>query len=196
MPLAPQLLPCDGCGQLADSQHISSRLQRLEWATRFRPIHIQALLLSGITPRHNDEFLYNPGGRFEGEARDLLNALQITTEGKSPESVLAEFQKLGLMLVHVLECPLSGDTLPFEARPLLENQLSATVIRIRRSLKPKRVLLLSTEIQQVADKLRQTDLGCPVYPAAGGVFLPNATPSEGELQALRAALGAWYAQTA
>lgn len=196
MLLAPQLLPCDGCGQLADSQHISSRLHKLEWATRFRPIHIQALLLSGITPLRNDEFLYNPQGPFEGEGRNLLNALQFTTERKSRESVLAELQKLGLMLVHVLECPLSTDTQPFEARPLLENQLAAAVIRIRRSLKPKRVLLCSSSIQQVADKLRQTDLGCPVYPAAGGVFLPNAMPSDGESQALRAALGVSYAQTA
>jgi len=196
MPVAPQLLPCDGCGQLADSQHIALRLQRLGWATRFRPIHIQALLLGGISPLRNDEFLYNPDGRFEGEARNLLSAIQITTEGKSPESVLNEFQKLGLMLVHVLECPLSAGVSPFEARPLMENQLASTVIRIRRSLKPKRVLLFSPEIQQVADKLRQTDLGCPLNPTAGSVFLPNATPSDVEFQDLRAALRISYAQTA
>ena len=196
MPVAPQLLPCDGCGQLADSQHIALRLQRLEWATRFRPIHIQALLLSGIAPHRNDEFLYCPDGRFEGEARNLLSALQITTEGKSPESVLAEFQRLGLMLAHVLECPLASDLTPFERRRLLGSQLAATVIRIRRSLKPKRVLLFSPDIEQIADKLRQTDLGCPLHPATGGVFLPSVTPTDVEFQAFRDALGTTYAQTA
>jgi len=46
----PTLLPCDGCGQPASAEHIARRLQRLEWATRFRPIHIQALLLAAFRP--------------------------------------------------------------------------------------------------------------------------------------------------
>jgi len=46
----PTLLPCDGCGQPASAEHIARRLQRLEWATRFRPIHIQAPLGSICNP--------------------------------------------------------------------------------------------------------------------------------------------------
>jgi hypothetical protein len=196
MPNVPQLLPCDGCGQLADSQHIAMRLQRLEWATRFRPVHIHALLLSGIAPAQNAEFLYSLDGEFRGGARHLLNAVQISENGKSAESVLTEFQKRGLMLVHVLDCPLASDLSPFEVRPLLENHLAAAVTRIRRSLKPKRVLLLSSSLQPLADKLRQTDLGCPVIPSSGSVFLSSSASSEVELQAFRAALGVSYAQTA
>jgi len=193
---APQLLPCDGCGQLADSRHIALRLMRLEWATRFRPIHIQTLLLSGIAPARNDEFLYNPYGQFQGESRKLLRALQISTAGKSVESVLTEVQKRGVMLIHVLECPLSGSLSWFEARTLLEKQLPTTLTRIRRSLKPKQILFISAELPPVVDKLFGTDWGCPAFPSMGGAFLSGSSPSEAEFQAFRAALPASHAQTA
>ena len=195
MAYAPQMLPCDGCGQLADPQHIALRLQRLEWATRYRPIHIQALLLSGIAPQSNDRYLYSPDGAFQAEARMILRAAQIPPEGKSSESVLTEFQKLGLMLIHILECPLPANMSPPDARRLLENQLGRTVTRIRRSLKPKRVLLLSADMQPLADKLRQMDLGCPVCPEQG-VFLRSAAPNDIESHTLREALSASHAQTA
>jgi len=188
-----QLLPCDGCGQLADSQHIALRLQRLEWATRFRPVHIQALLLSGISPPRDDEFLYNLDGKFEGESRVILDAVGISSEGNNSESILSEFQKRGLMLIHVLECPLLASSSPSQ---LLEKQLAATVTRIRRSLKPKRVMLVSADLPRVAEKLRQADLGCPVYPQAGGVLLSGTAPRDAELQAFRQVLGASHAQTA
>src|SRR3974390_106255 len=192
----PQLLPCDGCGQLADSAHIARRLQRLEWATRFRPIHVQSLLLSAISPRSDDEFLYNPLANFRGEARNILAATSVSTEGRSSESILTEFQKRGLMLIHVLECPLSATPSPFEARPILENQLAATVTRTRRSLKPKRVLLISAELASVAGKLLQSDLGCPVFPATGETFLASRESSDSEFRALRTALVSSYVQSA
>lgn len=183
------LLPCDGCGQLADSVHISRRLTRLAWATRFRPLHIQALLLCGIAPKADGEFLYSPNGLFYGEARAILRAAQITTEGKVAETVLAEFQKLGLMLAHVLECPLEEGTSPSEARTLLQAELPATIARIRRSLKPKRVLLLSKELQELAPKFHGADLPCLVLPPGGGTFWGPGEQSEGELEALRDGLG-------
>src|SRR5260221_13503570 len=101
----PTLLPCDGCGQLASAEHIARRLQRLEWATRFRPTHIQALLLAASAPDADSEFLYSPEAPFTGLAGDLLSALSISTAGKSNDEVLADFQKRGLFLVNLLECP-------------------------------------------------------------------------------------------
>jgi hypothetical protein len=180
------LLTCDGCGQLADPEHIARRLRRLEWATRFRPLHIQTLLLGGISPRNDDEFLYNPDASIKGEARVVLDAVQISTEGKSREAVLTEFQKLGLMSTHVLECPVE-DNAP-GSREVIEQHLLAAVARIRRSLKPKRVLLLSADLDHLADQLRRTDLGCPILPASAGTFLRSQTPRESEVQAFRAAL--------
>jgi hypothetical protein len=184
----PMLLPCDGCGQLADSAHISRRLARLAWTTRFRPLHIQALLLSGVAPQHKSDFLYSPNASFSGEAATILRAVNIATEGKSPEPVLAEFQKLGLLLAHVLECPLDDGTTDAQARSYLEAEIPSTISRIRRSLKPKRVLLLSTDLQPHAAKFHEADLPCPVLPVSAGTFLASPDPAGADLQAFRAAL--------
>jgi hypothetical protein len=184
----PILLPCDGCGQSADSAHISRRLRRLAWSTRFRPVHIHALLLGGIAPNLDSEFLYAPDSSFQGEAGNILRAAQISAEGKSPESIQAEFQKLGLMLIHIVECPLenTGSTSP--APLLIEKQLLSTLARIRRSLKPKRVLLFSSLIEPLAEILRQSELGCPVLPLSGGIYLPASNPSQADFLALETAL--------
>jgi hypothetical protein len=182
------LLPCDGCGQLADSAHISRRLTRLAWTTRFRPLHIQALLLSGVAPKQDSDFLYSPNLSFHGEAGTILNAIHIPTEGKSPETVLADFQKLGLMLAHVLECPLDDGTTQAQAQSYLEAELPATIARIRRSLKPKRVLLLSADLQPYTTKFHEAHLPCPILPSPSGTFLPSSDPTEADLQSFRAAL--------
>jgi hypothetical protein len=189
----PVILPCDGCGQPADLPHLTRRLQRLEWATRFRPVHVQALLLGAVAPLHDEEFLYTPFGPLAGEAHVILKALQISAEGKSREVVLAEFQKLGLLLTHVLECPLGDDLPKAQSHALIERHLPALVARIRRSLKPKRVLLLSASLQFLADKLHHTDLGCPVLPTAAGTFLPSPAPPESEFALFRAALAGSHA---
>src|ERR1700740_33549 len=44
-------LRCDGCGQKASEEHLTRGLRRLEWATRYRPVHIHTLLLGGFFPR-------------------------------------------------------------------------------------------------------------------------------------------------
>ncbi len=157
---SPLLLPCDGCRQLADSPHISRRLQRLEWATRFRPLHIQTLLIRGIAPKLNREYLYAPEGALAGEPETILRWANIPREGKSVELVLTEFQKAGLMLIHVLECPVEAGASQEDAAQLLEKALPRVVARIRRSLKPKRVVILGTA--PWADQLRSADLGCLV----------------------------------
>lgn len=191
----PISLPCDGCGQLADSAHLSRRLQRLAWATHFRPVHIQALLLGGIAPKLDSDFLYAPGPSLEGEARTILDAVRISTEGKSREQILSEFQKLGLMLTHILECPLADGVAASRAHDFLEKQLPPACARIRRSLKPKRVLLISADLQQLADKLHLTDLGCPILPSPTGTFLPSPAPREGDFEAFRIALAGAHAQS-
>jgi len=187
----PSSLRCDGCGQLADSTHIARRLRRLEWATRFRPVHIQTLLLSGVCPQRDREFLYSPGLLIDGEARNILQAVQVSTEGKSREAFLMEFQKLGLMLTYVLECPLI-DEAPQRVTAAFQNQLPSAVARIRRSLKPKRVFLISPQLAPFAEVLHDANLGCPVFPDSG-VFLPSTNPAEPEIQELRSALAGVHA---
>jgi hypothetical protein len=197
-------LPCEACGQLASPEHIARRLLRLEWSTRYRPVHIQALLVSAIAPLENAEFLYAPDGRFQGEAGALLDALGISRQGKSADAVLSEFQKRGLFLIHVLECPLedtAGIALRGKARAspagsgqavggryteeLLERRVPAALARIRRSVKPKRVVLFSAVLASVQSRFSESQLGVPVISHDGQPFqLPLSGPArEGFLRA-------------
>lgn len=156
-----ETLACDGCGQSATPEHTARRLQRLEWSTRYRPVHIAALLLSGISPREDADFLY--AGKFAGEAGRVLEAVGIVAAGKSPEAVLSEFQRGGFFLAHLVECPLENEEagqVPSES--LLAGRLPAVMARIRRSLKPKKVILVSRSLEPVVDRLKEADLGCPV----------------------------------
>jgi hypothetical protein len=190
----PTLLPCDGCGQLASAEHIARRLQRLEWATRFRPIHIQALLLAASAPEADSEFLYSPEAPFTGLAGDLLSALSISTAGKSNDEVLADFQKRGLFLVYLLECPFAPGTEATEAVDVLDRHLPQAVARIRRSLKPKRVLVLSQDLQRFLSQLSETDLGCPVGYTPLAASSSAVPPTDDEIAAFRAALPVQVAQ--
>ena len=186
----PTLLPCDGCGQLASSEHIGRRLQRLEWATRFRPIHIQALLLAASPPDADSEFLYSPATPFTGLAGDLLSVLSISTAGKSSGEVLADFQKRGILLAYLLECPIAPGTRPAEAIDLLDHHLPQAVARIRRSLKPKRVLVLSQDLQPFLPQLSESALGCPVVYTPIAASASAVPPTPDATAAFRAALPA------
>jgi hypothetical protein len=192
--MSEMLLRCDGCGQAADSAHISRRLERLAWATRFRPVHIQALLLGGVAASNEDDFLYSPSALFHGEAGAVLKGVQISVEGKAAAAVLAEFQKLGLLLTHVLECPLEEGVSKAHAQALIEQQLPTVMTRVRRSLKPKRVLLVSRELQPYARRFHEAALGCPVLPESGCLLASEAF-TESDLLAFRAALATSNVQT-
>lgn len=160
---------CDGCGQAVAGEHTARRLQRLEWATRYRPVHIGTLLLGAISPQSDTEFLY--AGKFQGEAARVLEAAGIAYAGKSAEAVLAEFQRGGYFLAYVLECPLDdtgGGAASVEG--LLGRQITAVQARIRRSLKPKRVVPISGHVMQVTSRLTSEELGCVVMLDGGKPF--------------------------
>src|SRR6266852_5427229 len=154
-------LRCDGCGQLASPEHIARRLQRLEWTTRFRPVHIGTLLLGATAPQNDNEFIYSPAGAWDGEAKMLLAAAGLTQEGKSGEAMLAEFQRRGFFLTHVLECPLE-DGADGRIQALIANRLSASLTRIRRSLKPKRLVPISKWLEQFLSALTSGELPCAI----------------------------------
>ncbi|HKW64601.1 MAG TPA: hypothetical protein VJN89_18765 [Candidatus Acidoferrum sp.] len=210
-------LRCDGCGQTASPEHIARRLRRLEWATRYRPVHIQTLLLGDMAPREDVEFLYAPAtegsgapiGEFRGEAEYLLRAVGIeggrppleaqgkqravsTTAShasKTVEEVHAEFQAAGLFLTHILECPLeSAENGGGNASALLRKHLPVVASRIRRSLKPKRVMLVTEMPSEVVQDVVALDLGCEVILNDGGPFALTARSKEAEIARFRAVL--------
>jgi hypothetical protein len=182
------LLACDGCGQSASPEHIARRLLRLEWTTRYRPVHIAALLLGSVSPLAEQDFLYR--GKFQGEARRLLEAVGISTPGKSPETVLSEFQRGGFFLTHVLECPLeTSEAEESCCESLLARRVSQVLTRIRRSLKPKRVVLISGRLAPLAARLSSAELGCPVILDNGQPFGLDSSDFSGAAVHLRQALG-------
>jgi hypothetical protein len=177
-------LPCDGCAQAASPEHIARRLQRLEWTTRYRPVHIATLLLGAVSPQNDADFLYS--GKFAGEAALLLEVAGITAEGKTPEMVLAEFQRGGYFLTHVLECPLNGSE-EGAATSFLTQRVGPVLARIRRSLRPKRALLFDPRLAPFLERISSAELGCPAVLDAGKPFALGAS-GDGALVRLRAAL--------
>ena len=164
-------LVCDGCGQIASAEHVARRLKRLEWTTRYRPVHINTLILGAFSPRDEKDFLYAPGGEFHGEAALLLAALGISTAGKAAEAVHAEFQRAGFFLTHILECPLEdSESQQADPRAALKARLAAVGTRVRRSLKPRRVMAVTEELAPVVEDILAMDLGCPVLLDNGKPF--------------------------
>lgn len=175
---------CDGCGQVGPPEHIARRLRRLEWATRYRPVHIQTLLLGGVAPRKDGEFLYAPAGEFRGEGETVLRAVGISHDGKTAQDVHSEFQAAGLFLTHILECPLeAGEDGADKVADLLRKHLPAVASRIRRSLKPKCVILVTEMPAEVVQDILALDLGCDVILNDGKPFA--LTPSGGDEEAAR-----------
>jgi hypothetical protein len=144
---------CDGCGAQVDDAHIRARIERLEMATRYRPIHIQVLLLGVAPPPRPEDYFYrvaesgtdrSPGGRA------FFDTL-IRAAGESPErftnesQALAEFQRRGLFFVHVVECPAIGS----EREAALERCATSLVKRIQFSYRPKHVAPLFSELGPV-----------------------------------------------
>jgi len=188
---SPIDLPCDGCGQIASTEHIARRLQRLEWATRYRPVHVHTLFLGSASPQRQEEFLYSPNGEFQGEAGTLLEAAGVSTSGKTAEAVHAEFQRAGFFLTYVLECPVENESVPTSALSLLmEQRLTAVAVRIRRSLKPKRMVLISRALEIILGKFVALQLGCPLVLDDGKPFALDGPDTQKAVANLRDAVSA------
>jgi len=143
---------CDGCGIVSTPEHLRRRVERLELATRFRPIHIDTLILYPAPPERREDYFYKPAqSRDERSllARAFFDSLFAATggdlsAGRSEEALLAEFQRAGSFLVECCECPSSDSGVPvadFAARTA-----PAIWRRVQFSYKPKRILLLSAAL--------------------------------------------------
>ena len=171
---------CDGCGQPASPEHLSRRLQRLEWATRYRPIHLHTLLLGAISPHASAEFLYSPEDPHFGEAANLISAVGISAGDKSADVIQSEVQRRGIYMTHALECPLEvpsrGDNF---LNSVLMARLPRLFTRIRRSLKPKRIAFVSGSLTPLIERFASAQLNCELALDDGRAFaLDNSNPTE------------------
>jgi hypothetical protein len=91
----------------------------------------------------------------------LLAVAGLTIEGKTTEATLAEFQRRGFFLTHVLEGPLEKGE-DHSIQQLIRNRLPTVLARIRRSLKPKRLVPISKWLEQFLPALASGELPCSI----------------------------------
>ena len=174
-------LVCDGCGQVASPEHIARRLRRLEWATRYRPVHIQTVLLGAAAPYEDVEFFYTPDAGLAGEAKFLAAAAGFAAPDRPKEQLHAAFQRAGFFAAHVLECPFEKNSAKSFAN-LLAERLPFAMTRIRRSLRPKRVVLTSSGLDPHVDQVKTQLTGFEIITNEGKAFgLDSAGDSEAML---------------
>lgn len=159
---------CDGCGQPADAEHIALRLKRLESMTRYRPIHVQALFLAVASPANTEEYLYTAQSLFTGEGAALLRSLSIGTAERTVDQVMSDFQRRGYLLAHLIECRVTGDATVRSAA--VARRIPATLTRIRRSFKPKRVVLLGQELAELIPRFIALNLDAALILRDGRPF--------------------------
>jgi len=160
---------CDGCGQPAGPGHIARRLKRLENMTRYRPIHVRVLVLAATGPAADTEYLYSAEGEFAGGGAELLRALGIEVSGRTVEAALTEFQRRGHVLAYVLECAQENGSAAAR-REALQQRISATIARIRRSLKPQRIVLVGNELTEFVPQLAAANLEATLILREGRPF--------------------------
>jgi hypothetical protein len=154
---------CDGCGVQADGAHIRRRIERLELATRFRPIHIHVLLVDAAPPSRLEDYFYLPAGNRAERSKNARYYFDevVKCSGFAPdsemteESALAEFQHRGFYLAHVLECPIEPADAPAAA---IERVGPVLIRRIEKSYKPKYVALLSASLATFIPLFQSSEL--------------------------------------
>lgn len=167
---------CDGCGSAVDEAHIRRRIERLELATRFRPIHIQFLLLETAPPVRVEDYFYRVTS--DSSKRSLASRMFFDELAKcaghlaggelNEEIVLAEFQRSGFFLAYGVECPLEE----VSESELALNRLGPMVVRrIRSSYKPKFVAPLGQPMAELIPLLELSGLSDRLILSSGGPFV-------------------------
>jgi hypothetical protein len=167
-------LRCDGCGAAANETHIRRRIERLELATRFRPIHIQVLFLDLAPPARLEDFFYrptaNPSERSVASRmwfEEMICGARIAKDSwKDEQAALTEFQRRNLFLAYAVECPLEEIGAGYESDASgaiakgVARQYGETVLkRVQFSYKPKHVALLNYGTADLIPLFQQAGCG-------------------------------------
>lgn len=177
---------CDGCGERVEDEHIRRRIERLELATRFRPIHINLLLIDAAPPLRCEDFLYDPRAPLAERSavgqwyvRELAKLVAPLTHSNAQlESILAELQHRGFFLASAVECPMSDNEKLVSA---IRRLASTVVLRIQTSYRPKHVALLGEETCDLIEALRASGWGDRLILDDGAPFtLAESGPPQGE----------------
>jgi hypothetical protein len=145
---------CDACGVRTDEDHIRRRVERLELATRYRPVHIKILLLDGAPPARLEDFFYQAtkdrSTRSQASRMYFDELVKCAGIPVGPdlreESALTDFQRRGFFLTSAVECPFEEQSDPLGAL----RRLAPTVMkRVQTSYNPSYVVPLSPPTQEL-----------------------------------------------
>jgi len=145
---------CDGCGARTDEDHIRRRVERLELATRHRPVHIKVLMLDGAPPPRMEDYFYQ--AHKDRSVRSMASRMYFDEllkcaslpagSGANEETALGDFQRRGFFLAHAVECPFEDQPDPQGAL----RRLAPTVLkRVQCSYQPSYVVPLSPPTQEL-----------------------------------------------
>ncbi len=151
---------CDGCGGQVDDAHIRRRIERLELATRFRPVHISVLLIDAAPPARLEDYFYratNDRSERSPASRGYFETLTrcagaVPGPGMTEEAALAEFQRQGYFLIGAIECALEGEGALAKAI-----ERAAVVRRVKVSYKPKSIAFLSPRTEALIAMFQAND---------------------------------------
>jgi hypothetical protein len=171
MPATPSRSPirCDSCGSVASAEHIRERVERLQRATGWRPIHISLLLICTAPPERAEDDLYatdlgEPSAGSRAYVDRLFKHLAIPTgDGITREEQLAELQRGGVYVARLVECPLAADA---DLSELTQRYGEDLLKRIEFSYKPKKIALLDPVAPGLA-KLLLNSKFAPLVDEAG-----------------------------
>jgi hypothetical protein len=196
MGAAETILRCDGCGLPASPEHIAARLERLEFATRFRPVHINLLFVTMQPSDAPEDDFYRPPespGFLElfAEALQLATSEEPTTlrenDQKARIAKLVEFQRCGYYLAYVSECPLPAGSDSAQAGSRRDTagvlrRLAPTLVkRFQFNYKPKHIALLGTELHPLVELLKRAGMGANLLLDGEA---PLALPSVGDVASM------------
>jgi hypothetical protein len=168
---------CDCAESEVSESHIRERIARMERATRFRPVHIRVLLLDAApSSSFQDDFYSVASDRSarslysrmyfdelavaSGIPRDSLSALD-------ESAALADFQRRGFFLAHVVECHIEDP----QALRHAVNRLAPTLLRrLDASYKPKHVVPVGQAISEIVPFLQMSGWGNRLILAKGASF--------------------------
>lgn len=165
---------CDGCGSQVDDAHIRRRIERLELATRFRPIHIQVLLIDAAPPAAESDYFYRAAGN--RQERSVVSRMYFDEIVKSAgigadmneDAALAEFQRRGFFLAYAVECPVDSS----EALSAALNQLAPVIVkRVKLSYKPKYIVPISPAMEELTPLFELSGWGERLVLNAGKPFV-------------------------
>jgi len=188
MPSPSTSIICDGCGRPASPEHTAERVARLELATRFRPVHINVLLVAlAPMPRRENDFYGPPQSREYFES--LMHALEILTPAREAArewdqavedaARLTEFQRRGYYLSYLSECPLPEQSAGAGAAAVAALG-PGFVRRVRFNYKPKHIALIGSSLGAMIEILEKSGLGALLLLDRGQPF---AVPETGGLPA-------------